>query len=644
MNINLVYEGKNYNFDIPNSVTIDYLKELSSKIFNSDKALLDLLYKNEKIQNRDDNTLIRDLIPEGETNTILTVQINKDNKDKDNKDINKNEIIPLVSLKNKNIENNEKENDYNHKENDIQKDRVNIINSDKKFMDKRLINIIKNNNNNYNSKISNNKSRNKIVINKIFSQNNNSNNSNNGIKKEFDVKIFQNNFFKKNAELLELMKEFSYKIKEVYLSLFRKYKNSGGNTTNINPTPSNNTSSISSISLGINNNSFYELSIYEKKILNFQEKQIKYYKTLLELISKYDKNKDFFQLNDFYTNLLVNTNTIKNITITNKDDNSEQSKILKLKKSSNKKLFSNNNTLLNNLSTLNINNDNYLPILRNKNINSSLHFQKKNINFNLSNNIANLNLLKSNSKGKNLNVKLDKGKEIFQKNTNINLNPINTTKAIKNSSLETKLTTNNIVKNNNNELNNNNNKNKESDKDKKNDDSSVNSDNLSEKDLVDTLTIKENKKSKIAPIPLHIRNSISTNILPRKFSVINNSFRSNNILNNNGGLESKDKVIEEKKRPKLLRFSSINDIQKNALKRSPTLKKKITIDETTLNKSRRKILNESENSIGYINMNKIKDIDLSSMTVNDSNFVRDKKKNSNKKKNNKDMNKYDFFM
>jgi hypothetical protein len=73
MNINLVYEGKNYNFDIPNSVTIDYLKELSSKIFNSDKALLDLLYKNEKIQNRDDNTLIRDLIPEGEANTILTV-------------------------------------------------------------------------------------------------------------------------------------------------------------------------------------------------------------------------------------------------------------------------------------------------------------------------------------------------------------------------------------------------------------------------------------------------------------------------------------------------------------------------------------------------------------------------------------------
>ena len=95
MNINLIYEGKDYNFDIPNSVTIDYIKELSSKIFNSDKALLDLLYNNKKFENKDDNTLLRDLIPEGETNTVLTVQINKDSNN------NKNEVTPLVILKNK---------------------------------------------------------------------------------------------------------------------------------------------------------------------------------------------------------------------------------------------------------------------------------------------------------------------------------------------------------------------------------------------------------------------------------------------------------------------------------------------------------------------------------------------------------------
>jgi hypothetical protein len=82
MNINLIYEGKNYNFDIPNNVTMDYLKELSSKIFNSEKDLLDIIYKNKKITDNSDNTLIRDLIPEGESNAILTVQINKNNNNK----------------------------------------------------------------------------------------------------------------------------------------------------------------------------------------------------------------------------------------------------------------------------------------------------------------------------------------------------------------------------------------------------------------------------------------------------------------------------------------------------------------------------------------------------------------------------------
>ena len=72
MNINLVYEGKDYNFDIPNGVTIDYLRELSSKIFISEKEFLDLIYNNEKIENNNDSTLLKDLIPKGETNAVLT--------------------------------------------------------------------------------------------------------------------------------------------------------------------------------------------------------------------------------------------------------------------------------------------------------------------------------------------------------------------------------------------------------------------------------------------------------------------------------------------------------------------------------------------------------------------------------------------
>ena len=631
MNINLVYDGKNYNFDIPNNVTIEYIKELSSKIFNSDKALLDLLYNNQKIENKDDNTLIRDLIPEGETNTILTVQMNKDFPNS-----NKNEIIPLVSLKNKIIENNENEKDNEINEKILKKEKK--ANSDKKNNDKKIIHIIKNRNN----------SRNKNII-------NNNNNNINLIKRECDITIFQTNFIKKNKELLELMKEFNNKIKEVYLCLYKKYKNSGVNAQNSNLSPSNNSSISSSISIGLNNNYYYELSIYEKKLINFQEKQINYYRKLLELIKKYDKNKDFFQLNDFYTNLIVNNNTLKSYT--NKEDSFDPNKYAKFKKMTNNKIFLNSNSLLsNNLSSLNINNDNHLPILKNKNLNSSL--VKKNISYNFNNNISNINpISKTNSKGNIFNNKLtiDKEKEIFQKNIN-NINKgLNTSKINKNPlSFESKLSSTNIIKNNNlyNNKENNNVKEKEKEKDNDNENSSYESDNLSEKELVDNITIneKENKnKSKIAPIPLHIRNSVCNNIMPRKFSMINNSLRSNSIINNinnninnNGGIESIDKTIEEKKRPKLLRFCSVNNFQ-NKSKNTPILNKKIIINEINQNKSKRKGLNDSINEAGLLNMKKIKDIDISSMTVNDSNFIRDKQK-SNKKKSNKDMNKYDFLV
>ena len=130
MNINLVYEGKDYNFDIPNGVTIDYLKELSSKIFNSEKELLDLVYNNEKVENSDNNILIRDLIPEGETNAILTVQINKNlknNKKNDNK-----KVVPLVNLRQRNVDNpiNEDDesflNDSNIEENDEKKEKKKV--------------------------------------------------------------------------------------------------------------------------------------------------------------------------------------------------------------------------------------------------------------------------------------------------------------------------------------------------------------------------------------------------------------------------------------------------------------------------------------------------------------------------------------
>jgi len=74
----LDYEGKNYNFDVPKNVKIDYLKELSSKLFKSDKKLLELMCNNIKIDGKNEDILIQDLIPKDKTSTILTVQMNED--------------------------------------------------------------------------------------------------------------------------------------------------------------------------------------------------------------------------------------------------------------------------------------------------------------------------------------------------------------------------------------------------------------------------------------------------------------------------------------------------------------------------------------------------------------------------------------
>ena len=464
---------------------------------------------------------------------------------------------------------------------------------------------------------------------KLFSNDNKKNNLN---KKVYDFKIFQSNFIQKNKELLEIMKEFNNKIKEIYLFLFKKYKNAGSNQIKDNSCSSNN-SSISSISIGINNNYYYELSIYENKLSNFQEKQIHFYKTLLDLLKKYEKNKDFLKLYNFYTYLSVNPCNSSNI---NKEDFFKKNKSLKFQKLSNNKVSVDDNNKLrkNNLSSLNINNDNYLPLLKVKNINSSLNLGKKNINFNLSNNISRINSYKSITKKNNLNNKILVNKE---KDLNLNVNN-NNIKTIKNTTIQNQLSNNNIIKNNNVNYKENTN---EKEKDKHSEKSSTNSDNLSEKDLVENLTINENK-TKIAPIPLRIRNSISNNIIPRKFSVINNnSLRSNSIIKNinNDGIENFEKFNEEKKTQKTIRFSSANiNYMNNKLKNSPILNKK---NEISPYNNKKKENNESSNEL--INIRKIKNIDISSMTVNDSNFIRDKLKN-NKKKNNKDMNKYDFFM
>ena len=617
MNINLVYEGKDYNFDIPNGVTIDYLKELSSKIFNSDKALLDLVYKNEKFKINDDNALIRDLIPEGETNAILTVQINKNLNN-----LKKNEVVPLATLKTKRVENNDKEKKKNNTNISMEKSRnlkikeIQVIkekSEDKKENQNRSLNFYKDNKNNI---------KNKIIIN---------NKNINLIKKEFDIKLFENIYIKKSKELLSLIKEFNNKVKEVYMILYKKYKNSGGIT--INNISSSSNSSISSINNGINSNYFYELTIYEKKLIDFQEKQIKNYKKLLESIKKFNKDGEFLKLNEFFSNLIIfGINNIKeNIT--------EPIKLLKLKKITNSKILQGNNvnnTIFGNNSSKNLNNN--FPHLNLKNTNSSLIFEKKNNNsIILNNNISGIRSVKSKSKTNSLEYN-----HLLNNLKSKNLNNMNTgvkTSKIRRSSLivESKLSMKNENNDNNNDKTNNEFKNENS-KNKENNNKENNSSlDLSEKDSVDSITNNNKYNFKEQFSPLRIRKATTSNFInkARKISVISNS-----LISSNNGKENIERVGSlDKSNLRYNRLISANNL-KNKIK-SP-VKRRITIEENSPSKNNKKWMNDSVNENGF-NKKKIIDIDVSSMTVNDSNFVRDKQ-SYQYKKNKKTMNKYDFFM
>ena len=589
MNINLVYEGKNYNFDIPNNVTIDYLKELSSKIFNSDKALLDLVYKNQKFQINDDNTLIRDLIPNGENNAILTVKINKsENSPK------KGEPIPLATLKSKKLDSSEKKELKKINESlNMEKSNIKVIKNIKLFKEKSENKSMDKKDTKSGKLLKNNKFGNR----NIFMINNSK--SINLINRDFDAKIFESTFIKKNKELLSLMKEFNSKIKEVYLSLYKKFKNAGVNNININYnnySSLSNNSSISSNSNGINNNYFYELTIYEKKLIDFEDKQIKYYRRLLELIQKYYQNEDFSKLNEFFTNLFIFG--INNI----KDNTSESIRLIKLKKLLNNN--NNNNSSLGNSSSKNINKS--LPPLNFKNNNSSFFFDKKNKSINMNNsNIYGINSAKNNN---NISANNQKGSE-DEKEKSKKINSIDDRVKKpdpRRSSLivESKLSINNINKDDNKSVNN-------------------SANNFFE-------------KNNNEPSPLQIRkaptSSTFINLKNRKFSVISDKINNMNINeqeNNDNGY--------------MKRLLNNNLSSSLIYRNSPKKVRRIIIERNSPGRLKKKVMNESLNENALLNKRKIIDINVSSMTVNDSNFIRDKR-SSPKKKLKKDINKYDFFM
>ncbi len=425
MNINLIYEGKNYNFDIPNNVTIDYLKELSSKIFNSEKELLDLIYNNRKISDNSDNTLIRDLIPEGESNAILTVQINK-NLSNNNHKKKKERKISFEHLK----ERNNKENIKTVEKNSKLNDRYDKYDNEKEnHKEKKMIKI------NPKTDESTSSKNEKLLLENIYNNNIQSKirlmltNNNRLNYKENKKEKFNNEYIQKNGELLSLIRQFSDKIKKIYLILYNKYKISNKNLSHNTSTLSNvKTTRNENINNNLLDNSFYELALYEKKIMNYLEIQIQHYKLLLDTIKNYDNNINFTKLTDFYHKLFM---FIPEDTIINKEQ-----KIKELIKR-NKKLNNNNSSI--NLTSFNSNNNNKkLPAIKIKNYKSPILKETKkeklikeikmNSNLSMNNNNNNINEFNNNFKQNEFKEsKLKKNNKInIEEEDNISLSNNNT--------------------------------------------------------------------------------------------------------------------------------------------------------------------------------------------------------------------------
>ena len=497
MNINLIYEGKNYNFDIPNDVTIDYLKELSSKIFNSEKELLDLMYNNKKITNNGDNILIRDLIPEGESNAILTVQINKNlnnNKKKKEKKIPFEHLKLRNNIENINTEKNNNDTHDNDKEKKMNKIQQKMEDNQSSKNEKLVLDNIYNNN-----------IQSKIKL--MFINNNKLNYKGMNIKEKFN-----NAYIQKNGELLSLIRQFGDKIKKIYLILYNKYNISNKNLSS-NTTLSNiKTTRNESINYNLIDNSFYELALYEKKIMNYLEIQIQHYKILLETIKNYDNNIDFNKLTDFYHKLYM---FIPEENYINKE------KRIKIPFKRNKKLNSNNSAI--NLTSFSSNN-NKLPALKINNYKSPILKEAK------KEKLLSEIKMSSNAKINNINEINNKKKELkeskIQKNNNIN-------KKINIEEEEDNISSNSNTNKNNNIL-----------------------DNISEKNSIESDSeLKDNFNNISNVTPIQLKKKVSSKINSEKNEIENNIIP----MKENKIIQRKDSVI-----------SSINKF-KNSLEKKITL-------------------------------------------------------------------------
>ena len=75
--MHLIYEGNKYEFDIPNGLTIHYLKDLAQKIYHLDEKDINIMYNDQNLSNYNNNVLLSTIIPKGEK----TITIHLERKD-----------------------------------------------------------------------------------------------------------------------------------------------------------------------------------------------------------------------------------------------------------------------------------------------------------------------------------------------------------------------------------------------------------------------------------------------------------------------------------------------------------------------------------------------------------------------------------
>ena len=185
MNVNLLYQGNNYNFDLRKDIDIKYIYGLASKLISKDISTFELFYKNENLSDYQESTLLKDLA-------------------NDNNNIN----ITISS-----------------------KDSINLLSSDKIKKLKKIKDFEQ-------TKNSVNINDLKImlttppIISSINSRNKNPKKPKKSLEYISENKVFEDIYNSKENEIICLMNDLSQKLKEYDDVLYKIYKNKSERSNN----------------------------------------------------------------------------------------------------------------------------------------------------------------------------------------------------------------------------------------------------------------------------------------------------------------------------------------------------------------------------------------------------------------------------